>query len=68
METTVGRLVSFLLSMALAGAAAFMMQRIAYDDWGLSRGEIRALAVVAAILIGALLATEYLGQKLRKPK
>jgi hypothetical protein len=60
--------ISTVRGLALAGAAAFMMLRIAYDDWGLSRGEIRALAVVAAILIGALLATEYLGKRLRKPK
>jgi hypothetical protein len=41
---------------------------IAHYDFGFSRQEIRAPAVIGAAIIGLLVATEYFGQKLRKPK
>jgi hypothetical protein len=40
---------------------------IAHFDFGLSREEIRGLAVFGAGVISALVATEYFGKKLRKP-
>jgi hypothetical protein len=41
---------------------------IAHYDFGFSRQEIRTPAVVGAAIIGLLVATEYFGKRLRKPK
>jgi hypothetical protein len=41
---------------------------IAHYDLGFSRQEIRTQAVVGAAILGLLVATEYFGKKLRKPK
>jgi hypothetical protein len=41
---------------------------IAHYDFGFSRQEIRTPAVVGAAVIGLLIATEYFGKKLKKPK
>jgi hypothetical protein len=41
---------------------------IAHFDFGLSRQDIRTPAVVGAVVIGLLVATEYFNKKLRKPK
>ena len=41
---------------------------IAHYEFGLSRQEIRTPAVIGAAIIGLLMATEYIGQRLRKPK
>ena len=68
METTVGRVLFLLVSIALAAMVASTMVQIAYDVFGLSRENIRVVAVIAALLIGALLAAEYFGKRLRKPK
>jgi hypothetical protein len=54
-----------------AGAAviaAFTLGYVAHYNLGFSRQEIRTPAVIAAAVIGLLLATEYFGKRLRKPK
>jgi hypothetical protein len=67
METTVGKLLGTIMSVALAVAAALTVAYVAQYDFGFSRQEIRTPAMAAAIVIGALLAVEYFGKKLRKP-
>jgi hypothetical protein len=68
METTVGRVLFFLVSVVLAAIGASTIVQIAYDVFGLSRENIRVMAVMAALLIGSLLAAEHFGKRLRKPK
>jgi hypothetical protein len=52
---------------AAAVVAAFMLA-IAHYGLGLSRQEIRTPAVIAAAIIGLLLATEYFGKNPGKPE
>jgi hypothetical protein len=56
----------------LAGVGAIVtavsLGYIAHYDLGFSRQEIRTQAVVGAAILGLLVATEYFGKKLRKPK
>jgi hypothetical protein len=60
---------TFLFFAAVAAiAAAVMLGYVAHFEFGFSRQEIRTPAVIAAAIIGVLLATEYFGRKLRKPK
>jgi hypothetical protein len=47
---------------------ALSMGYIAHYEFGFSRQEIRTPAVVGAAVIGLLVATDYFGKKLRKPK
>ena len=47
---------------------AFLLGYSARHEWGLSRAEIRNSALFTAVLIGALLAIEFFGGKLRKRK
>jgi hypothetical protein len=47
---------------------AFLLGYAAHYEWGLSRLAIRADALLAALVLGTLLAIEILGEKLRKPK
>jgi hypothetical protein len=47
---------------------AFLLGYSAHQEWGLSRAEIRNGALIAAALIGALLAIEFFGGKSRKQK
>ena len=47
---------------------ALSLGYIANYDLGFSRQEIRTEAVIGAIIVGLLIATEYFGKKLRKPK
>jgi hypothetical protein len=47
---------------------AFSVGYIARYDLGFSRQEIRTPAITGAAIIGLLVATEYFGKKLRKPK
>jgi hypothetical protein len=49
-------------------AVAFWLAYIASYDFGLSREEIRAPALVGAGIIAALVAVEFFGNKLRKLK
>ena len=68
METTVGRVLSFLMSVVTAAFTALSLAYIAHYDFGLSRQEIRTPAMVGAIVIAALVAVEFFGKKLAKPK
>ena len=47
---------------------AFTLGYVARYDFGISRQEIRLLAVTAAAVIGLLLAIEFLGKGFLKPK
>ena len=51
-----------------AVATAYLLGHIARDDLGLTRREIYTPALIAATIIGVLLATDHFGKKLRKPK
>jgi hypothetical protein len=44
-----------------------MLAYIAHYHFGLSREEIRTIAVIAAAVAIALVLIEYFGKKLRKP-
>jgi hypothetical protein len=68
MEKTVDTVIRIMMSGITASAAAFWLAYIARYDFGLSRGEIRAPALVGAGIIAALVAIEFFGEKLRKPK
>jgi hypothetical protein len=68
METTVGGVLSFLMSVVIAAITALSMAYIAHYDFGLSREEIRTLTVVGAAVVAVLVAVEFFGKKLRKPK
>jgi hypothetical protein len=48
--------------------AALTLAYIAHYEFGLSRQEIRTPAVVGATVIAVLVAVEFFGKKLRKPK
>jgi hypothetical protein len=62
--------IAILRWLAAVGAivTALSVGYIAHYDFGLSRQEIRTKAVIGAAIIGLLMATEYFGKKLRKPK
>jgi hypothetical protein len=68
METTVGRVLAFLMSVVAAAVTALSLAYIAHYDFGLSRQEIRTPAVVGAVVIAALVTLEFFGKKLAKPK
>jgi len=68
METSVGRVLAVLLSVATEVTAALTAGYTARYDFGLSPQQIRSQAVMVAIVIGVLLAIDYYGKKLRKPK
>jgi hypothetical protein len=68
METTVGRVLAILLSVATAVTAALTAGYTARYDLGFSPQQIRTQAVILAIVIGLLLAIDHYGKKLRKPK
>jgi hypothetical protein len=68
MEKTVDPVIRIMMSGVTASAVAFWLAYIARYDFGLSREEIRAPALVGAGIIAALVAVEFFGKKLRKPK
>jgi hypothetical protein len=68
METPVDRVLTYLMAMGTATMAALTLAYIAHYDFGLSRQEIRTPAVAAAAVIAMLVAVEFFGKKLRKPK
>jgi hypothetical protein len=68
METSVGGVLAFLMSVLTAAFAALWLAYIAHYDFGLSRQEIRIPAVVGAAVIAVLVAIEFFGKKLRKLK
>jgi predicted membrane protein len=47
---------------------AFLLGYAAHHQWGLSRSTIRTDALLAALLIGTLVAIEFFGRNSRKPK
>jgi hypothetical protein len=47
---------------------AFLLGYAAHRDLGFSRVEIRTGALSVAILIGSLIAIEFFGRNLKKPK
>ncbi len=68
METSVDRVLNYLVAMGTATMAALTLAYIAHYDFGLSRQEIRKPAVVGAAVIAVLLAVEFFGKKLRKAR
>jgi hypothetical protein len=68
METTVDRVLSYLMLGITAITTALSLAYIAHYDFGLSREEIRTPAVVGAAAIAVLVAVEFFGKKLRKPQ
>jgi hypothetical protein len=68
METTVDRVVTYLVVAGTATTAALSLAYIAHYNFGFSREEIRIPAVVAAVVIAVLVAVEFFGKELRKPK
>ena len=68
MQATIDRLLTVIMSAAVAVMAAGTVGYIAHYDFGFSREEIRTPAFVGAVGIGALLAVEHFGKKLQKFK
>ena len=70
MMNPVSRKTAVFLWYAFVGAAitAIALGYIAYFDLGLTQEKIRIVCLFGASLIGILIATEYFGKKLRKPK
>jgi hypothetical protein len=50
----------------VAGYVAIMLAYVARIDFGLSNGQIRFLAIVAAVLIAIGIAMDFLGSRLSK--
>jgi hypothetical protein len=57
-----------LMATSTASAAALTLAYVAHYGFGFSREEIRIPAMVAASVIALLMAIEFFGKKLRKPK
>jgi hypothetical protein len=68
MQATIDRVLVVIMSVASATMAAVTVGYVAHHGFGFSREEIRTPALVGAIVIGALLAVEHFGEKLRRPK
>jgi hypothetical protein len=68
MEKTTNRVLSLMMSVIAAAFTALSLAYIAHYDFGLSREEIRTPAVGAAAVIAMLMAVEFFGKRLRKPK
>jgi hypothetical protein len=68
MEKAVHSVIGFLRPVISAAFVALSLASVAHDDFGLSREEIRGAALVGAGVIAALVAIEFFGEKLRKPK
>jgi hypothetical protein len=47
---------------------AFLLSYAAHHEWGLSGVPVRTGALLAALLIATLVAIEFFGKSLRKPK
>jgi hypothetical protein len=62
------RIATALMSAAGAAVAAVAVGYIAHYDLGLTRLEVRTHSLVIAGLIALLVAVDYYGKKLRKPK
>jgi hypothetical protein len=68
METSVGRVLAFLMAVVAAAASALAFAYIAHDDLGLSPQAIRIPAVVGSCVIAALVVIDFFGKELRKLK
>jgi hypothetical protein len=68
METTVGLVLAFLMSVVAAAFTALSLGYIAHYDFGFSREEIRTPALIGAAVIAALVAAEFFAERLRKLK
>jgi hypothetical protein len=68
MEKAVDSVIAFLMSVVTAAFTALSLAYIAHYNFGLSRQEIRTSALAAAAIIAMLMAVEFFGKKLRKPK
>jgi len=68
MEPVLSKLAGFAVSASVAAMAALTVGHIAHYDLGISRHEIRIQAIIGAGIIALLVATEFFGKKLRKPK
>jgi hypothetical protein len=64
----VDRFLTYLMAMRTATEAALTLVYVAHYDFGLSRQEIRAPALVAAVVIAVSVTVEFFGKKLAKPK
>jgi hypothetical protein len=51
-----------------APVVAFLLGYAAHHQWGLSLSAIRTDALLVALLIGTLVAIDFFGKNLRKPK
>jgi hypothetical protein len=67
MEKAIDRFLTLLMAVSGAAFTAVMLGYIAHYHFGLSREEIRTIAVIAAAVAIALVLIEYFGKKLRKP-
>jgi hypothetical protein len=68
MEKTIERVLSLIMSGVAAIFVALSLAYIARYDFGLSREEIRTPALVGAGVVAVLVAVEFFGKKLAKPK
>jgi hypothetical protein len=69
MEPIISKIMGFLVVVSMAAVAALTVGYIAHYDYGLSRLDIRTLALKgAAAIVALLMATEYFEKNLRKPK
>jgi hypothetical protein len=68
METTIGRVLTYLMALGGATFTALTLGYIAHFDLGLSRQAIRTPAIVAAAVVAILMIIEFFGKKLRKPE
>jgi hypothetical protein len=63
-----GIAISRWFAVGTAVVTASLLAYVAHDDLGLTRQEIRTPSLIAAGIIGLLLATDYFGKKFRKPE
>jgi hypothetical protein len=68
MEKAVDRLVRIVMSGVAATAVALSLAYIAHYDFGFSREEIRAAALIGSGFIAALVAGEFFAERLRRFK
>jgi NO-binding membrane sensor protein with MHYT domain len=68
METRFERTLILLSFLIAAVIAALSLDLIARSELGLSRHEIRAFAAIGAVVIAVLVAVDFFGKKLAKPK